>query len=139
MTRDAFEVTPKAGTQTQSARFRLLHTVQSVLLTGQKITQAAIAKVIDISQQAVSKLLNKAGLTLSELVKLAEKILPPKNTTPSTESSYRDGCIPERLYNDPSVRALLDLPPLELMAEIIEAIADLGWAGFEMDALPAPE
>ena len=163
MTRDAFEVTPEAGTQTQAARFRLLNTVQSVLLTGQKITQAAIAQVIDISQQAVSKLLNKAGLTLSKLVKLAEKILPPKNTTPSTESSCRDGCIPERLYNDPTVRAWLDLPPLELMAVILEAIADMGWAdfklllfdifpeplqakilgalwtGFEMDALPAPE
>jgi predicted XRE-type DNA-binding protein len=58
ISRDAFEVTPEAGTQTQAARFRLLNTVQSILLTGQKITQAAIAKVIDISQQAVSKLLD---------------------------------------------------------------------------------
>lgn len=163
MIRDAFEVTPEAGTQTQAARFRLLNTVQSILLAGQKITQAAIAKVIDISQQAVSKLLNKAGLTLSELVKLAEKILSEKNTTASIESSYRDGCIPERLYNDPTVRDWLDLPPLELMTMILEAIADLGWAdfklllfdifpeplqakilgalwtGFEMDVLPAPE
>jgi hypothetical protein len=87
----AWEVNPAAGDATQAARWRIAQGVTDLVAAGAKVTQAALAGVLGQTQQAISKLLRAAGVSLETLVMTGSKLLG-SYTTPPTGEPYRAGC-----------------------------------------------
>jgi hypothetical protein len=101
---DAFEFDPECGNPYQYA---LSQIIEAAIATG-ATTQSAIAAAIGHSQQAVSKILKKAGVTIARLLEELQRL-----TTTPTSTLNRAGCI----YRDEFFRALMELPPIELIEE----------------------
>ena len=133
----AFEYAgPDAGTPSQAAKCRVIGAARDLIAQGIEVTQAAVAKALNVSQQAISKLMANAGLTLQRLTELLNT-LPPSYTTAPLETLYRAGCITgEEYVND--FRWFLDLPPADIA---IEALAEVkkGGAAFKnwLNCFPA--
>ena len=94
--KDAFEITPEAGSETQFARHQLVQAAIDCMEKGVKVTQTAIAQVLDKTQQSISKALRKAGISLHELAKMIEE----KITTAPYKDSIGTGCISNEFLND---------------------------------------
>jgi hypothetical protein len=119
---DAFEITPEAGSDTQYARHQLLQAALDCMEKGVKVTQTAIAQVLDKSQQSISKALRKAGVSLRELAKMIEE----KITTAPYKDSIGTGCISNEFLHDWAW--FFDLPLDAIAEEIIKVIQDGGMA-----------
>ena len=117
-----FEIHPEAGTETQCTRHKLIETILQFRENGIKTTQAAIAQVIEQTQQSVSKTLQQAGISLRKLVKLIDE----KITTSPYKDSVRSSCINDWLYSD--LTWFFDLPLDAIAEEIIKVIQDGGLA-----------
>jgi hypothetical protein len=117
---DAFEITPTAGSETQFARHQLLQAALNCMEKGVKVTQTAIAQVLDKSQQSISKALRKAGISLHELSKMIEG----KITTAPYKDSIGTGCISNEFLNDWAW--FFDLSLDAIAEEIINVIQDGG-------------
>ena len=115
-----FEINPEAGTETQCTRHKLIETILQFRENGVKTTQAAIAKVIEQTQQSVSKTLQQAGISLHELVKMIDA----KITTSPYKDSVRSSCINDWLYSD--LAWFFDLPLDAISEEIINVIQEGG-------------
>ena len=109
-TRTAFEICPEAGNPTQITRWRLLEALRE---TG-AATQGALAKALGCTQQAVSKALKSANVTLSQLLAELEKL-----TTAPIKGPYRAGCETSELLRQ--FGFLFDLPPADIVADILSA------------------
>jgi len=118
--KDAFEITPEAGSETQYARHQLVQAAMDCLEKGVKVTQTAIARVLNKSQQSISKALRKAGISLHELAKMIEE----KITTISCKDSIGTGCISNEFLNDWAW--FFDLPLDAIAEEIIQTIQEGG-------------
>ena len=118
--KDAFEITPEAGSETQFARHQLVQAAIDCMEKGVKVTQTAIAQVLDKTQQSISKALRKAGISLHELAKMIEE----KITTAPYKDSIGTGCISNEFLNDWAW--FFDLPLDAIAEEIIKVIQDGG-------------
>lgn len=124
-----FEITPEAGSEGQYTRYRLIETIQQFIEAKHKTTQAAIAETLGKSQQAISKILKAANISLKELVKLIQKLMTKKNTTNPNKAYTRSGCVTDWLYGE--LNWFFDLPIEALSQEVIEEITQGGWSGFQ--------
>lgn len=120
VTKDAFEVNPAAGTQKQFTRFRIIQAI----LTGQT-TQTNIAEWLKCTQQAISKTLSEAGISLGEL---ADRLACFTSTTGSNKDPSRDSCSPQELYQ--YFAWFFELDPIAIAQDAIETIKRIGWDGF---------
>jgi DNA-binding XRE family transcriptional regulator len=109
-TRSAFEICPAAGNPTQIARWRLLEALRQTA----DATQGALAKTLGISQQAVSKLLKSAGVTLAQLQAELENL-----TTAPIKGLYRAGCETNELLA--AMAWFFDLPIADVVTEVLSA------------------
>jgi hypothetical protein len=121
--KQGFEVNPAAGNQNQITR----HAIVSAILDGHH-TQTAIAAAIGKTQQAISKQLTAAGITLEKLIDKLSKFLPEMATTNPYKAYKRDGCITPELLGYLDWFFGLDLPAIAV--EAISVIESEGWLGF---------
>jgi transcriptional regulator with XRE-family HTH domain len=122
--KSAFEITPEAGTETQATTYRIIQAGQELLTQGVKVTQKAIAKIVGMTQQNISKVLRAKGLTVEILEQKLMNILPNENTTGPIKDSIRASCITQELYKDFS--AFFDLPIEDLIEDAIATIKTYG-------------
>lgn len=134
-TKTAFEVNPLAGSETQCTRFHILETIQSLLSQGVKVTQAAIAQMLGMTQQGISKTLAESGLTLSQIVEKLTELLPTSYTTGPNKDLGRPSCMTEQLYSH--FREFFELDPLLLVEEAVRTIKDQGLTYFWEEFLPS--
>lgn len=127
-TKTSFEVNPLAGTETQATRWQILQTAQKLLAEGSTITQTAIAQALNLSQQAISKALVKAGVSLEWIVGKLFEISSNGYTTAPNKDHSRTGCIPEQLYD--GFREFFELDPLLLAEDAIRTITERGLTYF---------
>jgi hypothetical protein len=125
ITKTAFEINPQAGSEVQCTRHKIFQAIKECLDNGIKTTQAAIAKVIGQSQQAISKTLKQAGISLHELSKIIDEFF----TTSPNKSSIRSGCIFDWVYSD--FAWFFDLPVDVIAVDLIQAIQNGGMTGFK--------
>jgi hypothetical protein len=118
-----FEICPSAGTQTQQTRW---HIVQAIL-DGCR-NQTAISQAIGLTQQAISKTLKAAGVTVEKLVAQLEQMLPEMATTTPYGSFTRPSCSDSELMNQ--FRELFELDLVEVLADVIKHIEENGWTHF---------
>lgn len=122
-TKTAFEINPAAGTATQFTRHQI---IQAII--GGNHTQTAISKAIGLTQQAISKTLKAAGVTVETLAEMLAKFLPELATTSPYKSYTRGSCITPQLYKQFAWFFGLDMPAIAVDA--IKTIAADGWHGF---------
>ena len=122
--KSAFEITPEAGTETHATAYRIIQAGQELLTQGVKVTQKAIAKIVGMTQQNISKVLRAKGLTVEILEQKLKNILPNENTTGPIKDSIRASCITQELYKDFS--AFFDLPIEDLIEDAIATIKTYG-------------
>lgn len=124
-----FELANVAGNEYQYRMYSIIKTILALTKDGGKITQEAIAHMMNISgskkkvtQSSISQFLKSAGVTLSEL---ASKIIsgPINDSNRLTNNS-------DWLLKDSYFRALFNLDPLEILKELIPVILDVGWRDF---------
>jgi transcriptional regulator with XRE-family HTH domain len=125
-TQTAFEICPDAGDATQTARWRLLQALKATA----NATQGALAKALGISQQAVSKLLKGAGVTLQTLKTALEKL-----TTDPIKALYRAGCETNELLS--AFDWFFDLDPADILTEATGAAREGKFTQW-LDLFPAP-
>ncbi len=132
--KDAFEITPLAGSETQYARHQLLEAVMDCKSRGLKVTQTAIAQCLGKTQQSISKILKKAGISLHELAQMIEE----KITTASYKDSIGTGCISHEFLKDWAW--FLDLPLDVIAEEIIQVVMNGGMANLKryLEDYPSP-
>ncbi|MFM7571765.1 MAG: hypothetical protein ACKO4S_01305 [Snowella sp.] len=130
----SFEINQEAGTETQAVRYRLLNAIKQCVTNGIKLTQTAIARILNISQPAVSKMLSKAGVTLKDLEASIEGLLKKYNHP--LDDPNRTGYIPYELYKDLAV--FFDLPIEQIAADAVSHIVRDGWEAFKeyLELLP---
>jgi hypothetical protein len=121
--KSGFEINPAAGNATQFTRFQIV----SAIIDGNR-TQTAIAAAIGKTQQAISKTLIAAGITLDKLIDQLSKYLPEIATTGPYKSSIRASCIAPELLSDMAWFFDLDIPAIS--QEVISVIEREGWLGF---------
>jgi hypothetical protein len=122
--KSAFEITPEAGTETQATTYRVVQAARELLTQGVKVTQKAIAKIVGMTQQNISKVLRAKDLTVELLEQKLMNILPNENTTGPIKDSIRASCITQELYKDFS--AFFDLPIEDLIEDAIATIKTYG-------------
>lgn len=122
--KSAFEITPEAGTETQCIRLQIVNAVQSLLSQGANVTQKAIAKIVGMTQQGVSKTLKQSRLTLFCIVEKLTKILLNGHTTGPFKDSLSSSCMTAQLYED--FRAFFDLPIEAIAQDAITTIETYG-------------
>jgi hypothetical protein len=122
-TTTAFEVNPEAGNQTQFTRYQIIQAI----LNGNH-TQTAIGDAIGLTQQAVSKTLKAAGITLEKLAEMLAKFLPEIPTTGPCKPYTRVSCITQQLLSEFAWFFGLDIPAIAVDA--IKTIAADGWLRF---------
>lgn len=124
-----FELANVAGNEYQYRMYSIIKTIDALTKDGKKITQDAIAQMINISgskkkvtQSSISQFLKSAGVTLSEL---ASKIIsgPINDSNRLTNNS-------DWLLKSSYFRVLFNLDPLEILKELIPVILNVGWRDF---------
>ncbi len=119
----AIDYDPTAGTKHQVFKHNLLMAAKDLLTRGEKVTQKGLATLTGRKQPWISSVLKEAGLSLSELIKLARK-----NIVFSINSSNRKN---NTFWADPQYRQWMKLEPLELIEEAVSYICDSGgWAAY---------
>jgi predicted XRE-type DNA-binding protein len=122
--KSAFEITPEAGTETQATAYRVVQAARELLTQGVNVTQKAIAKIVGMTQQNISKVLRAKGLTVEMIEQKLKNILPNENTTGPIKDSLRASCITQELYKDFS--EFFDLPIEDLVEDAIATIKTYG-------------
>ncbi|QUS62549.1 hypothetical protein [Synechocystis sp. PCC 7338] len=136
---DAMALDPALGDTQQVARFHLLQAIRQVMDLGIKPTQAAIAQRLNISQQAISKLLKNAKVKLAKLITAMVAAVSRQNTTPPIKGHNRSGCEnSQQLLQD--YAWFLNLDPGSLAAEVIQVAMADNWDGAlsMLEHLPKP-
>ncbi|MEB3311096.1 MAG: hypothetical protein VKJ02_12750 [Snowella sp.] len=131
--KSAFEIDPNAGTETQCTRLQIVNAAQSLLVNGAKVTQTAIAKVLGMTQQAISKTLTDSGVNVSWIVEKLNKTLPNGYTTGAYKDSIRPSCITQELYK--LFADFFQLDPLELLRDALDTIKERGFEHFATEYL----
>jgi hypothetical protein len=123
----SFELNQEAGTETQAVRHRLFEAIKQCVTNGIEVTQTAIAKILNRTQPAISKMLSKAGVTLKDLKATIEGLLKKYNHP--YKEDHRTGYIPYELYQD--LAAFFDLPLEQIAADAVDQIEKYGWEKFK--------
>jgi hypothetical protein len=123
----SFELNQEAGTETQAVRHRLFEAIKQCITNGIEVTQTAIAKILNRTQPAISKMLSKAGVTLKDLKATLEGLLKKYNHP--YKEDHRTGYIPYELYQD--LAAFFDLPLEQIAADAVDQIEKYGWEKFK--------
>ena len=122
--KSAFEITPEAGTETQATAYRVVQAARELLTQGVNVTQKAIAKIVGMTQQNISKVLRAKGLTVEILEQKLKNILPNENTTGPIKDSITASCITQELYK--AFSDLFELPIEDLIEDAIVTIKTYG-------------
>ena len=122
--KSAFEITPEAGTETQATAYRVVQAARELLTQGVNVTQKAIAKIVGMTQQNISKVLRAKGLTVKILEQKLMNILPNDNTTGPIKDSLRGSCTTQELYKVFS--DLFELPMEDWIEDAIATIKTYG-------------
>ena len=120
MVKQAFEITPEAGTHKQFAQWKLLHFAQQLLRSGKKLTQASLSKASGISQGYISKLTQSLNGRWQGFKQLFQSLYSQPVET---------GIFFEGLQNQ-ELRAWLELEPIEVIQECVAIIVNHGWKTF---------
>jgi hypothetical protein len=83
---DAVAICPECADRTDRAALAIFRAVEHLMQGGTKITQTAIAGIVGVSKQAISKLLANVGVGLSAIIEAA------KMTTHPYRDSIGVGC-----------------------------------------------
>jgi hypothetical protein len=122
--KSAFEITPEAGTETQATAYRIVEAARELLAKGVKTTQDAIAKIVGMTQQNVSKLLRAKGLTVEMLTQKLLNLLPNGYTTGPYKHFITASCMTPELYK--AFSELFDLPIEDFVEDAIKVIQEQG-------------
>jgi hypothetical protein len=133
------------GTSHQISLLNIISTIKNAVgdlsSKGIKLTQSLIAEVLGCTQQNVSKVLIKSGVTAEAIASYFRKILPPGYTTAPIESNNSSGCEAENpdptreLLQDERVREMLGVEPFDRIYMTGRTIMTRGWDYFETEYL----
>lgn len=126
--KSGFDIHPEAGSETEKTLHEIQKTAKALWEKGVNLTQAAIAEMMGVTQQAISKALAKAGLTIKMIEDKLKAILPKGYTTSPNKDPIRSGCIPDQLYD--GFREFFDLDPLLLVEDAVKTITEHGLTYF---------
>lgn len=121
-TKTAFEVNPEAGHESQFTRYQIIQAI-----AAGNHSQGTIAKAIGMTQQAISKQLKAAGVTVENLVNRLSKLLPEIFTTNPYGTYTRPSCETNEL-----IKAFADFFGLDITAiakDVVQIILADGWEG----------
>jgi hypothetical protein len=126
--KSAFEITPKAGTETQATAYRIVQATKELLTKGVKVTQDAIATIVGMTQQNISKVLRTKDLTVEMIEQKLLNLLPNGYTTGPYKDSITSSCMTHELYKVFS--DLFDLPMEDLVEDAVKVIQEQGFNYF---------
>ena len=126
--KSAFEITPKAGTETQATAYRIVQATKELLTKGVKVTQDAIATIVGMTQQNISKVLRAKDLTVEMIEQKLLNLLPNGYTTGPYKDSITSSCMTHELYKVFS--DLFDLPMEDLVEDAVKVIQEQGFNYF---------
>jgi len=115
--RDVVELCPEAATRRQQDKRKMFNVCLQLQKTRQKITQAAIAAKMKVTQSWICKLFQDEGLTWSEFMKLFHSLY---RSTKADGISSVDDVTNERL------REFLELDPVVVAKHCIKYIREHG-------------
>ena len=126
--RHAFEITPEAGTKKQYSKWKTLIALRSLVNSGEKITQKAVAKLAGLSQNYVSELMNtwKGGGW-----RFFKKISESLGKSSRTSDNFWDKFNPQ---HEACIREWLEIDPLDAVEELAEIILNHDWATYKQYA-----
>ncbi len=123
--RHAFEITPEAGTKKQYSKWKTLIALRSLVNSGEKITQKAVAKLAGLSQHYVSELMNtwKDGGW-----RFFKKISESLGNFSRTSDNFLDKFQPKE---EVSIRKWLEIDPLNAVEELAHIILNQDWVTYK--------
>jgi|GEM_PF-6892199 len=123
--RHAFEITPEAGTKKQYSKWKTLIALRSLVNSGEKITQKAVAKLAGLSQHYVSELMNtwKDGGW-----RFFKKISESLGDFSRTSDNFLDKFQPKE---EVSIRKWLEIDPLNAVEELAKIIINKDWVTYK--------
>ena len=125
------ELCPEAATRRQADKWKLFNFCHQLQRAGERITQVAIAKGLNISQGWISQLFKGQSLTWTEFRKIFQSLYKS-----ITETKI---ITPVDVKNE-FLREFLDLDPLEMIEQTVKEIREYGVESFcELLNLAAPD
>ncbi len=127
------ELCPEAATRRQGDKWKLFNFCYQLQRAGERITQEAISRGLNVSQGWISKLFKGQSLTWTEFRKLFQSLY---------KSKYLKGTginTPVNINNE-FLREFLDLDPMEMIEQTVKEIREYGVEAFcELLNLAAPD
>ncbi|BDA71539.1 hypothetical protein CAL7716_057050 [Calothrix sp. PCC 7716] len=137
---EAVSITPLSGTVGQQTKWLLASAYKQLVENGKKVTQAAIAEIVGITQERVSQISKELGgwKALKELLVL---LLTANNSeTNNFEPSNEDLIWATQQYLPILVSNLDNLPANQVVVQVLELVGAYGWSCFtQMVASQVPQ
>ena len=126
--RHGFEITPKAGTPQQYSKWKTLQALRSLVMSKQKITQKALAKLSGLSQNYISELMKSwQGGGWRNFKKISESL----GRCYRSSDNFWDVFDPQ---TEAQMRNWLKLEPLEAVEELAKIILNQDWELYKLYA-----